>query len=286
MHNQKTPYCPVILINNHKLVEKAYCNEFGEEGFVAFLATGREGSGKTSYALWLGYLVYKDWDTVLKHLYFDPIPALKSFEKAVDRGERLKYVIFDDAGLWISKYRTYDENVKAFIEFYNVIRTLTASIMLTSPSDEIQRMLREKAWIRMIVEPLTYAVAAKYEIPLEIYGIDPKKQPLSIAKVYELNISPMLERYVTKRNVEIFPRHYPVKEKYDEKRRQAVKKKLIYLREVFERKENMNVLKKYAAWVLVKLQGYSIREAAKILRSSRSNVHRWVKWADDVVSTH
>jgi len=277
-----------LLIRHHRVVEEAYRNKFGEEGYVAFMVAGREGSGKTAYALWLGYLVYRDWDVVLKHLYFNPLDAIVAFEKALDRGERLKYVILDDAGLWISKYRTYDRPVKAFIEFYNVIRTLSAAVMMTSPSDEIQRMLREKAWIRMIAEHLTWRVAEKYGVPIHLYGIEPDKQPLSLARIYELNLSPTLERYVSKRNAEIYPRHYPVKPQYDVLRRTAVKSKIKEIKYFFGEQALLTdekFLLKVTAYTLAEIKHYTQTQISKILGRPQQTVSRWIRQVRDWIGS-
>ncbi len=192
--------------------------------FVSAFVIGPQGSGKTTYAMLVAYEVYRDWDLVLEHVYFDPREVLPEFEDALESGERIPLVIFDDAGLHLSKYLISSSRegfhlTRLINGLVNLARTLTAGIIYTSPDMDILKELRKKAWI--IAEPTAPHGRAR---------------PERVAKIYRKRIAPSGRVYVHKLGLD----HYrldqipgPVRERYEEKRRRAMKPLLSELRHVW-----------------------------------------------------
>jgi KaiC/GvpD/RAD55 family RecA-like ATPase len=48
-----------------------------ENGFMSVMIVGRQGVGKTTYAMHTLYHYYGDWDKVLESMTFDPIELLR-----------------------------------------------------------------------------------------------------------------------------------------------------------------------------------------------------------------
>ncbi len=91
---------PYLLIK----MDKEIWDRYHENDFISIYAFGKEGSGKTAYALWLGYKVYGDWDRVLNHLFLEPQPLLVKMLRSLEQKKILVYVIADDPGRWLHKF--------------------------------------------------------------------------------------------------------------------------------------------------------------------------------------
>ena len=203
-----------------KLVKSAY----RRYDFVSAFIIGPQGMGKTTYAMLVAYEVYKDWDLVLEHLYFDPREVLPKFEQALETGERIPLVIFDDAGMHLSKYLISSSKegfhlTRLLNGLINLARTLTAGIIYTSPDMDILKELRKKAWI--VAEPTAP------------HGLS---KPERLAKIYRKRIAPSGKVYVHKLGYDAYrldaiPQE--VRERYEEKRRKAMKPLLDELREAW-----------------------------------------------------
>jgi len=119
--------------------------------FESLFIIGPQGMGKTTYAMLVAYEVYKDWDKVLEFLAFDPREVLPKFREALRAGKRIPLVIFDDAGIHLSKYlwsidRESQQIAMLMNAFYNVIRTVCAAVIFTSPDMDVLKELRKKSW--------------------------------------------------------------------------------------------------------------------------------------------
>ena len=192
--------------------------------FVSAFIIGPQGSGKTTYAMLVAYEVYKDWDKVLGHLHFDPREALGQLRRALETRERIPLLIFDDAGMHLSKYMisTGREGFNLAVKLnalINLARTLTAGIIYTSPDMDILKELRKKAWI--VAEPTAP------------HGVD---KPDRLAKIYRKRIAPSGKVYVHKLGydqyrLDAIPQD--VREKYEEKRRKAMAPLLDELEELW-----------------------------------------------------
>ena len=174
-------------------------------GYLQLFVFGEQGVGKTTYACLTAFQVYRDWDKVLKHLFFHPQPALAKLKETFKGGRRIPLIIFDDAGIYLSKYThlavkggyTVTLNIN---RVFNFMRTLCSTVILTSPTPDILKDLREKSWFNAIVrphpersEPWRQAVilkrfpSLKGETWLENVGEDsfPLKLPNDVYREYE-----------------------------------------------------------------------------------------------------
>ena len=183
------------------------------QDFVSCFVIGPQGSGKTTYAMLVLHEVYGDWDEVLKHLYFDPREALPELKEALQTGRRIPLMVFDDAGLHLSKYLISSNRegfhlARLINGLVNLIRTLTAGVVYTSPDMDILKELRKKAW----------AVAE----PTAPHGVE---DPSRVAKLYRKRIAPSGKVYIHKLGYDAYDlRAIPadVRKEYEEKRRAAM----------------------------------------------------------------
>lgn len=200
-------------------------NAYSRYDFVSAFVIGPQGIGKTTYAMLVAYEVYRDWDRVLEHLYFDPRKALPRFRQALKTGERLPLVIFDDAGMHLSKYllSTSREDfhlARLLNALINLARTLTAGIIYTSPDMDILKELRKKAWI--VAEPTAPHGLAK---------------PERTAKLYRKRVAPSGKVYVHKLGYDAYRLDLippGIRKEYEEKRRAAMEPLLDELERVWE----------------------------------------------------
>lgn len=181
--------------------------------FVSAFVIGPQGMGKTTYAMLVAYEVYRDWDLVLENLHFDPREALPRFKEALESGERIPLVIFDDAGMHLSKYMLSESRegfrlAMRLNALINLARTLTAGIIYTSPDMDILKELRKKAWI--VAEPTAP------------HGIG---KPERLAKLYRKRIAPSGRVYIHKLGYDAYRLDaipQDVRKEYEEKRRAAM----------------------------------------------------------------
>lgn len=113
-----------------------------ENGFMSVMIVGRQGVGKTTYAMKTLYQYYGDWDKVFESMTFDPIELLR-------RRKHYDAILIDDAGVHLSKYDWRDKS--DFAKFFNLIRDVTNFLIFTTPNEgDILKNIRDK---------LTYLVA-------------------------------------------------------------------------------------------------------------------------------
>jgi len=111
---------------------------------------GPQGMGKTTYGMLVLYEIYRDWDLVLHYTVFDPKPVLLELKESLLSGKRIPAIMFDDAGIHLSKYLPQMEGnaelVMVINATFNLIRTVTGGVMFTSPDMDILKELRKKSW--------------------------------------------------------------------------------------------------------------------------------------------
>jgi hypothetical protein len=127
--------------------------EYKRDGFISALVFGKQGNGKTTYALITAKEVYeklgyeKPWQVALDRLYFELPESLPLLKQAFYERSKIPVIIFDDASIWFSKYYWYTDVQKAFFKIYALIRTLVTAVIFTTPSpNDISFFLREKSW--------------------------------------------------------------------------------------------------------------------------------------------
>ena len=247
---------------------------------------GEFGHGKTSYALWTAYEVLGSWDKVLDYLFFNPAEAVRAMSRAVGRGERLPIVIMDDAGLWLDRLTWWEADKVAFIEFFNLIRSVASGVIFTTPSEELPRQLVRKCFFRVLVQPAYKDTVVKhvgpegYEALVSIarqFGVKPV---FNMAVGYRLRMLPSFMEYVKKEFYDFYPLQYPVYEAYREKRQRAVRMYFERWRARVEgsktrnREDLINLAKELIE------RGMSRAEVVKELMRlgvSRATAYRWVK---------
>jgi len=202
---------------------------YERNGVVTAYVYGEFGHGKTSYALWNAYYVLGSWSKILNYLFFSPKEAVKIMGKAIDSGIRLPIIIMDDAGLWLDKLTWWEEDKIAFMQFFNLIRSVAAGVIFTTPSEELPKQIVKKCFFRVSVSPasknkiVSLAGEEGYREVLSLtekYGLE---HVFSIATGYRLKTLPSFFSLVSKEFYDIYPLQYPIFQEYERKRRKALK---------------------------------------------------------------
>ncbi len=198
-----------------KLIDSAYKHYDFESAFII----GPQGMGKTTYAMLVLYELYGDWDQVLENVVFDPREVLPRFKEALAAGKRIKAVVFDDAGMHLSKYLLSSSKegfhlVRLLNSMFNLIRTICAGVIYTSPDMDILKELRKKAWIigeaqaphgrrkpQRAMKLYRKRILASGKVCVQILGIDSYRLdiiPSDVRKEYEEKrraaMEPLLEQ--------------------------------------------------------------------------------------------
>lgn len=126
-----------------KMIKKAYRTN----GFVGAIVYGKQGYGKSSYALKTAYQIYEDWDKALDSLVFRLEDLLRILKTTIKTGHRKKLLIWDDAGVHGNKYKWFDYNgqtiAKQLQALMDVIRTGVSGLIFTTPQpNELLKVFR------------------------------------------------------------------------------------------------------------------------------------------------
>jgi hypothetical protein len=246
-------------------------------GIVIAYVYGPMGYGKTSYALWTAYEVLGDWSKVFDHLFFDLDEALDFMYRFIMRGRRIPIIILDDAGFFLNRLTWWEKPKVEFMELFNLARSIAASIIFTSPTEEVPRQLLSKTNFRINVRPLTEEEMQSENV-LEVskiaqeFGLEPF---VAVAKGYRLNVLPSFMKIVQKEFIDYYPLYYPVFEEYNKIRMKYIKRKVVKLMK--KRQEDREKLLEEATEIYRKA---GPREAFKFLIESglpRTTALRWVR---------
>ena len=210
-----------------KLIKKA----LSHDGVVTAYIYGDFGYGKTSYALWVAYEVYRDWGKVLEYTFFEPREAVKAMEKAIRENTRIPVIIMDDAGLWLDKLTWWESDKIAFMQFFNLVRSVAAGVLFTTPSEDLPKPIRSKCAFRVSVRPISTREAEAILSPPLLEAVYSKiekftinNSPLALATVYKRKTLPSFMEVTRKTYYEVYPLHYPIYEEYQEIRRKTLKR--------------------------------------------------------------
>lgn len=212
------------MLNLSELVVKAYSNTSPSgrqrREFVSAIIYGPLGVGKTSYAAHVLREVYGGWFEAQQFTVFTPLEYIDLVTPFVESGERVKCIVFDDAGYWLSKLSAMEKTTKTFTQFYNLIRETAAAILFTTPTDDIPSNILKKVNLRVIVERHRDGVH-------------------SIAKIYRNTLNPLLKQYIQPIAVDIYPTELPdhYYRKYMERKLNVTRQALKMLRETFKAKQ-------------------------------------------------
>ena len=215
------------------LCEKAFYSNKSE----IMIVIGDPGEGKTSYALWLAKGLLGDWEKVKKVVVFKPMDFLKLLHKQHEisrrRGHmRLKVVIMDDAGTWLSALAWMEKGVRMFLRWIPLVRTSVAAMIFTTLFEELPKKITTIATHEVVVSRCGYTrnpnlppelnIRTAYEKLPRIrrlcrkYGIKPL---VSVARGYKVIITPRYRgagfmKRLSLRFYDLFPTYYP-KQVYD-----------------------------------------------------------------------
>lgn len=111
---------------------------YAQNEFKPFIVYGPLGIGKSSYAMKCVAEVYGgsdtlNWEAVKSHLVFHPRDFVDCCTKMIEKSQRDKVLIWDDAGLWLNSLEWNSPFIRAVTKYFNVARTNWAAIILTSP---------------------------------------------------------------------------------------------------------------------------------------------------------
>nr|WP_167525059.1 hypothetical protein [Sulfolobus islandicus] len=111
---------------------------------MAVMVIGRQGSGKTTFAMRTLYHYYGDWDKVFNSMTFNIVELLR-------KSKHYDAMLIDDAGVHLSKY---DWQKKTdFAKFYNLIRDVTNFLIFTTPDEgDILKSVRDKITYLVIIK--------------------------------------------------------------------------------------------------------------------------------------
>jgi hypothetical protein len=202
-------------------------------GFVGFFIFGRQGAGKTTLALLLAKEVYGSWRRALSHLYFSPDEVERAIRAAVESVHRrrvsearIPVIVWDDAGVWASKYLIREEGgaryAMAVQNLVELARRITASMIVTAtaPSRTLTAF-RTQEWYYI-----------KVQGPFTEHG-----RKFSRATIYQLNFSPLGRAYVRRKGRNLsFPLGLPdrVRQAYEDRMYSYVRRAPLYFSEIFD----------------------------------------------------
>jgi len=263
------------------LIEKAYRHD----GVVIALIYGDMGCGKTSYALWTAYEVLGSWRKALDSLFFHPGDAMKAMERAIQKGRRLPIIILDDAGLWLERETWWEEHKIRFAELFNVIRSICAGVIFTSPSEELPKQIINKIQLR--VKALPASEEDPQDLVENVRGMAAKfglKPLVNKALGYRRVLLPSFFGFVRQEYRDYYPLQYPVYKEYCAKRDRAVKYffekwKASLGEEGLTRRERKAEGLEFVRQLLHegKPRSEIIREARRRFQVSAMTVYRWLK---------
>lgn len=152
-----------------------------------FIPYGPLGIGKSSYAIKVVAEVYgspgqPNYDAVKEHLVFHPKDFVLKCQEMMDKGEKDKVLIWDDAGLWLFALDYYHPFVKAVIKYLNVARTNWGALIFTTPLPN---------WVIKKIRGFPQATVLKI---IKAMSDDDRASRHRIANAYRFWISPDMKR--------------------------------------------------------------------------------------------
>ncbi|MDW8005047.1 MAG: AAA family ATPase [Thermofilaceae archaeon] len=124
----------------------------GAGGLLITIIVGEPGTGKTSYALKVAKEVYKElgyndpWTHAVQHTFVTfqqygewSKKMLEKYKKWAEGGCKEKYektpvIVIDDLfGQQLDRYGWREKQVQSFSAIFNMIRSLTSAVLLTTP---------------------------------------------------------------------------------------------------------------------------------------------------------
>jgi hypothetical protein len=147
-----------MLTSTELILEGWRENDRKPEKFVLLTVYGDLRIGKSAYSFKTGVQVLNQiygmpitahkghaWYELRHYIVFHPEQFFQKLKEMDEAGvERLPFLIWDDAGLWLYALDWYDPFINQFIKLLNVIGTRLCALIFTTPSpDFILRKLRK-----------------------------------------------------------------------------------------------------------------------------------------------
>ena len=117
-----------------ELIEKAY----RRDECLVLLPYGPLGIGKSTFACKVVAELYQkngkpNWEAVKSRLVFHPSEFVEKCSELMERGEKDKCLVWDDAGLWLLSLEHWHPFVRAVVKYLNVARTNWGALIFTTP---------------------------------------------------------------------------------------------------------------------------------------------------------
>lgn len=103
---------------------------------IAAIVYGKQRLGKTIYAMQVAYDIYRDWDVVQDNMYFKINDVLLAIRNAVKENRIVPIMIWDDAGVYGSKYLYFNNKRVAMLlqGLFDVVGTAVKCFLMTTPN--------------------------------------------------------------------------------------------------------------------------------------------------------
>ncbi|MFH1328373.1 MAG: hypothetical protein ABIH76_05985 [Candidatus Bathyarchaeota archaeon] len=159
-----------------------------DHGYVQLFIIGPQACGKTTFAMHIGYDVYRIlhptfteeevWQRVLDRLYFDIRPSITLFKEARQHRKQIPLIIYDDVGVHLSKYTPFMKGgfqvIKAVKGLFDTIRTVCNGVVITSPKLHAIKAVQEMSWFKCKIFKSTeeddIRIAKIWEYSEEVWG--------------------------------------------------------------------------------------------------------------------
>jgi len=120
-------------------------------GYEQIAIIGDYGSGKSTLASWLLYAVFSalGYEDPWKQAYVHTVFTVEEFDELKEiyrnQGTRAPIVLWDDAGLYLSKYRYGEDQIKSLTDYMQAIREDVAVFLFTmNETEDIVKRIRTK----------------------------------------------------------------------------------------------------------------------------------------------
>ena len=240
-------------------------------GFASVVIYGRQGVGKTSYAMKNAHVILKDWNAFLNNLLINPKDLLGKISDLIRQNEKAPFLIVDQADLWLTPSRQRNFYRETFLKMEQVASVYTNAFIYTS----LTKNLVVKDSFTHIVKIVNLRKEDLRELE-EPRKINPRE--CAVANIYERTN----DDYFRLIRRELFRRKLPdeVWKEYQKKRYESLNFHLTELEsvvedEVMKRKPSREEIRQNVLELF--RRGYSKREIARLLGISRTTVHNYIK---------
>ena len=175
-----------------------------DNGLTMYSITGKQQSGKSSYALMILYEIYGgNVDEVMKHIVFSMEDFTKVISSAVNGGYRERCLVWDDMSIQGSaaRWSTDPKMVMYLSGLGDTLGIATKSLILTSPSGDMVKAFRNYSKYKVIIN----SGRQKYD---------------RVARGYWIGKSPMDQRWCSTEFEDKYDTRIPFYEIYAQKRKE------------------------------------------------------------------